>query len=255
MVAFRHAGDLGDIIYSLPVVRALCNSMNAKAAMLIEATHYTRQRLTRDKWCGIDELMMRQPYIGDVRSYNPGEGVTFNLNDFRARLGQSLRVGVGKDKHLTHWMCETHGVPHSVMDAPWLEIADPNPVAEVVFSRAGAGRPPHQVYQNPSFPWHYVWAKYHKQAVFIGSEGEHEVFCATCGEVPHYKTATLLEAARVIAAARLFCGNQTATHAIAEGLKKRIILEVWPGGPNCLVFREGVLHGFDHWIKDRLPEL
>jgi hypothetical protein len=75
----------------------------------------------------------------------------------------------------------------------------------------------------------------------------------TCGEVPHYKTKTLLEAARVIAGADLYVGNQTATHAIAEGLKKRIILEVWPEGPNCIVHRPGVVHGWDQYVK--LPEL
>lgn len=255
MIAFKHAGDLGDIIYSLPVVRAMTESMRAPAAILIEATNYTRQRLTPDNWCGINELLMRQAYICDVRPYNPGEGVTVNLNDFRPRLMRSLAVGIGRDKHLTHWMCDTHGVNNSCMDTAWLEIADPIEAAKVVFSRAGAGRANHHVYQNGGFPWHYVWAKYGKEAVFVGTESEHINFCATCGEVPHYKTATLLEAARVIAGAKLFVGNQTATHAIAEGLKKNIILEVWPGGPNCLVFRPGVLHGWDHWIKDKLPEL
>lgn len=255
MIAFRHAGDVGDIIYSLPVVKALCRSTGQPAAILIEAAKYTRQFLTPDKWCGINELLMRQPYVADVRPYSPGEPVTFNLNDFRHRLGQSLAVGVGKDKHLTHWICDAHGVNYNCMDEPWLEITDPIAEAKVVFSRAGAGRDPRYVYQNPAFPWHYVWAKYHQEAVFVGTDFEHEIFCGQCGEVPHYKTATLLEAARVIAGATLFVGNQTATHAIAEGLKKRIILEVWPQGPNCIVKRDGVLHGWDQFVKDKLPTL
>lgn len=251
MRAFRHAGDLGDIIYSLPVMRALSNG--EPSALLIEAANYTRQCLTRDKWCGLDELLLRQPYIADVRPYNPGEGITFNLNDFRARLFQALKHGIGKDKHLTHWMCEAHGVPYTCMDTPWLSVDDPIAAARVVFSRAGAGRPQHQVYQNPTFPWHFIWAKYGKEAVFIGTDGEYEVFRGSCGDVPHYKTNTLLEAARVIAGAEMFVGNQTATHAIAEAMKKRIILEVWREGPNCIVHRPGVVHGWDQWVK--LPDL
>lgn len=251
MKAFRHAGDLGDIIYSLPIVRALCGS--EQGAMLIEAAHYTRQQLTPDKWCGIDELMRRQPYIADVRPWRQGEPVNYNLNDFRARLFQALRVGIGKDKHLSEWMCEAHGVPFSVCNEPWLTIEDPIEAAPVVFARAGAGRPQHQVYQNASFPWHKVWAKYGKDAVFIGTDFEHEIFSGTCGAVPHYKTKTLLEAARVIAGAKLFVGNQTATHAIAEGLKKNIVLEVWLEGPNCIMKRPGVVHGWDHWLQ--LPDL
>jgi hypothetical protein len=251
MIAVRHAGDIGDIIYSLPVARALANGV--PIAFLIEAANYTRQMMTPDKWCGLDELLMRQPYIADVRPWRQGEPVNFNLNDFRARLFQSLKYGIGKDKHLCHWMCEAHGIPYTCLDGPWLTLEDPIQAARVVFTRAGAGRPAHQVYTNPAFPWHFVWEKYHQEAVFIGTEAEHEMFSATCGKVPHYKTKTLLEAARVIAGAELFVGNQTATHAIAEGMKKRIILEVWREGPNCIVHRPGVVHGWDQYVK--LPEL
>jgi len=250
-MTFKHAGDLGDIIYSLPVMRALCNGQPSE--FLIEAVSYTRQRLTPDKWCGIDALLRSQPYVSDVRAYVPGEPVTRNLNDFRARLHQSLRVGIGKDKHLTHWMCEAHCVHPQVILEQWLTIPDPINGAPVVFARAGAGRPHHQVYQNELFPWYRICEKYRGKAVFVGSEQEHLVFSAAFGDVPHYKTATLHEAARVIAGAKLFVGNQTATHAIAEGLKKNIILEVWRDGPNCIVHRPGVVHGWDQNIN--LPEL
>lgn len=251
MKSFRHAGDLGDIILSLPVIRALCG--DDKAVVLLEAAPYTRQQLTPDRWCGIDRLMLMQPYIAEVRAWRKGEAATYNMNDFRARLVQSLRMGRGRDKHLTHWVCEVHGVPNGVLYGQWLSVDKPIHAAKVVFSRAGAGRPKQHVYQNPAFPWHYVWDKYHHDAVFIGTAQEHENFCATCGRVPHFKTAGLDDAARVIAGCELFVGNQTATHAIAEGLKKRIVLEVWPEGPNVLAFREGVHHGWDSNVT--LPDI
>lgn len=251
MITFKHAGDLGDIVFSLPVMRALCNG--EPSIFYIEAASYTRQYLTQDKWCGLDLLLRRQPYITDVLPYPLGQPVHRNLNDFRAKLFMSLRGGIGKDKHLTHWMCDAHGVPHSVLLEQWLTITDPVEAAPVVFSRAGAGRPPHQVYQNDLFPWYRICEKYRGRAVFVGTEHEHKVFCAAFGDVPHYKTAGLLEAARVIAGCRLFVGNQTATHAIAEGLKKNIILEVWKEGPNCIVHRPGVIHGWNGEIN--LPEV
>jgi len=98
-----------------------------------------------------------------------------------------------------------------------------------------------------------VWSKYKDQAVFVGTPEEHKVFCATCGVIPFYPTLNLAEAARVISGCDLFIGNQSAPHAIAEGLKKRIILEVWPAGANCLIFREGVIHGWNEEIQ--LPEV
>lgn len=255
MLAFRHAGDLGDIIYSLPIVKTLCQSTNLQAAILIEAARYTRQPLTPDRWCGINELLMRQPYVRDVRPFIPGERVNYNLNDFRARLFPAVSNGHYKDKHLMLWMCESHDVNPECMVAPWLTLEDPIFAGRVIFSRAGPGREARHVYQNEKFPWYAVAEKYRKDAVFVGSPLEHEVFTAQFGPVPYYETKTLLEAARVIAGAELFCGNQTATHAIAEGFKKKIVLEVWRGGPNCLVFRDGVVHGWDQKVADQLPEL
>lgn len=251
MMAFRHAGDLGDLVLYLPVLRAL--TRNDKAAVLIEAAPYTRQLLIPQNWCGIDVLLRQQPYIGDVRPYRQGEGVTYNGNDFRSRLFHALRGGHGKDKHLTYWMCDAHGVNYNCMDEPWLRVDEPIKAARVVFSRAGAGRPAHQVYHNNQFPWHYVWEKYGKEAVFIGTEAEHEVFSGTCGKVPHYKTKDLAEAARVIAGCELFVGNQSCPHAIASGMKKRIILEVWKEGPNVIDNRPGVTNGWDQYLK--LPDL
>lgn len=246
MNSYRHAGDLGDIIYSLPVVRCL-----GAGIFYIEQAKYTRQLLTPDKWCGIDLLLKQQPYIVDVQVWN-GQRVSTNLNDFRARMIRSLRIGIGRDTALVDWFLQTHGLPQRERDTSWLTV-EPNRIARVVFNRAGAGRSPQNVYQNPDFPWHYVWEKYGKEAVFIGSELEYDTFCGTCGRVNYYGTKDLLEAAKVIAGAELFVGNQSVCHAIAEGLKKRIVLEVWKGGPNCLHFRDGVVHGWNGSVV--LPDL
>lgn len=246
MLTFRHFGDLGDIIYALPVIKAMKGGV-----LMIEASTMARQYLTRDKWCGIDILLKAQPYIQDVIEWD-GRRPNVNLNDFRARLFPSVSRGMDIDKALVDWILDTHQVPRSAKDEAWLNV-EPLPLRRVIFNRTGPGRAPMYVYQNPEFPWHYVWEKYHKDAAFIGSPLEYEVFCAVCGEVPYIETANLYEAARVIAGADLFVGNQSVCHAIAEGLKKRIVLEVWKQGPNCLHFREGVIHGHDRHIA--LPDL
>lgn len=246
-LSYRHAGDLGDIIYSLPVVRAF-----GGGTFHIEAADYTRRKLTPDAWCGIDLLLKAQDYIVDVVPWAKGTFCNYNLNDFRARLFHSIRKGQGKDKHLGYWMCDAHGVPYSAMDTAWLKV-EPVRAARVVIARAGAGRSIHHVYHNHRFPWHRVWKRYRKEAVFIGTQDEHQVFCATCGEIPHHPTADLFEAARVIAGADLFIGNQSAPNAIAEGLKKNILLEVWPEGPNAGIRRPGVTLGWDENVP--IPEI
>lgn len=244
---FRHAGDRGDILASLPAIRALGGGV-----LLIEAANYTREKLTPDNWLGIDKLLREQPYIADVQPWI-GQRVNFNLNDFRARLFQAVRKSHYNDKNLADWQLEQYGIPLSAKDTQWLTVAEPIKAARVVFSRSGPGRRAMNVYQNPLFPWHHVWAKYGKEAVFVGTEQEHRVFSGACGDVPHYRTADLHEAARVIAGAELWVGNQSAPFWIAAGLFKRIVLEVWTGGPNSCLSRDGIVNGWDENVG--LPEL
>lgn len=248
MKTFRHAGDRGDILASLPAIRALGGGV-----LFIEAAPYTRERLTPDKWCGLDLLLKEQPYIEDVLPWQ-GQGVDVNLNDWRSRLVRSLRNNQGKDKSLVDWQLEEYGIPPHAKDTPWLTVKEPIRAARVVFNRTGPGRPRHHVYQNPAFPWHYVWEKYYKDAVFVGTPDEHDVFCATCGRVDGVYTKNLHEAAQVIAGADLFVGNQSACFWIACGLFKPTVLEVWMEGQNCSVYRPGVIHhGLDQNIN--LPDL
>lgn len=249
MLTYKHAGDIGDIIAFLPVMRYF-----GGGDLLIEAAPYTRQRLTPDKWCGLDLLLKQQPYINDVREWN-FELCNYNGNDFRAHMHHATRKGLFnniKNKSLVDWQLETHGVPLGEKDRAWLSV-EPKKVARVVFNRTGAGRPQHHVYHNPLFPWHSVWKKYHRESVFIGTPMEYEVFKAQIGTVPYYPTENLFEAAKVIAGSDLFIGNQSACFWIAEGMKKNLILEVWPQGPNSNVFRPGAIQGFDQNVS--LPDL
>lgn len=239
MLTFRHAGDLGDILAFLPAMRYF-----GGGDLLIESAPYTRQRLTPDKWCGLDILLKQQPYINDVREWKQ-ELCNYNGNDFRAAMIHAMRRGqFNKNKSLVDWQLEAHGVPLNQKDAAWLAV-EPNRVARVVINRTGPGRESKHVYHNPLFPWHRVWQKYHKDAVFIGTPLEHEVFSSTCGRVPYYPTKDLAEAARVIAGSDLFIGNQSCCFWIAEGMKKNLVLEVWPAGPNSLTNRPGAAMGWD----------
>jgi hypothetical protein len=248
MITYKHFGDAGDIIASLPAVRALGDGL-----FYLEASTYTRVMMTPDNWRGIDKVLREQPYILDVREFDRRTIVSYNLNDWRVRHGRAMRSNQSKDKSLVDWQLEQYGIPLTAKDTAWLQFAEPIKAARVVFNRTGTERYRHHVYHNVRFPWHHIWNKYADDAVFIGTPDEHKVFCATCGEVPHYKTKDLHEAARVVAGCELFVGNQSCCYWIAEGLKKNLILEVWPDGPNSLSFRDGAIMGRDENIE--LPDL
>lgn len=250
MTTFRSDGDVGDLCFQCPTIRAF-----GGGTLFIGAAPYTRVMLTPDNWRGIDLILKAQPYIDDVLPYD-GRRVDFDLNNFRVAMTRALRNPATRAEaiktHIADWTLRTFNQPTSWRDEAWLTI-EPNRVARVVINRAGPGRPPHAQYYNPAFPWRRVVSKYGDDAVFIGTELEYREFSDVYGDVPWHQTANLFEAARVIAGCDLFIGNQSCPHAIAEGLKKRILLEVWIGGPNCLVFREGVTHGWNNTVQ--LPDL
>jgi hypothetical protein len=53
----------------------------------------------------------------------------------------------------------------------------------------------------------------------------------------------------VIAGSRLFVGNQSCPAAIAEGLKRPMILEVYPALPNCCFERPDRINAWDGAIQ------
>jgi hypothetical protein len=201
---------------------------------------------------GLDRILLQQPYIAEVKEWKRGDGITYNLNDWRARLFKSIRMGTDREKSLLSWQLEQFGVPITAANEPWIKL-EPKKFAPVIFNRTGPGRRPEHVYHNNEFPWHWVWRKYKDHAMFVGTKEEHEAFCATCGDVQRVETADLYEAAQVIAGCELFVGNQSVCFWLAEAMKKKTLLEVWRGGPNCLVFRDGSTHGWDRNVV--LPEL
>lgn len=240
---FRSAGDVGDIIFQLPAVKKLVGP-HGKAIFYIEAAPYTRVRMERQNWRGLDRILKAQDYISDVLPWQ-GQSVDICLNDFRAVMQRALRQNQGRDVHISVWVSRAHRISENLHDEPWLTI-EPVKVAPVVINRTGPGRPPHLVYHGKNFPWRRVVEKYHDNMVFIGSPLEHEVFQAVFGDVKYYPTPSLYEAAQVIAGCSLFIGGQSAPHAIAQGLGKPIILEVWHNGPNCLSTRQNVTNVWDH---------
>lgn len=243
MKTYQTAGDWGDICYALPVIR-----YHGPGILLFEAVTYTREPMTAGRWETIAPLLEVQPYIRGTRPLNAGERVDHNLNDFRALLfGAAHRRQLQIDKSLQSWMFEAHGVPNSEGETAWLTVPEPQRVAKVVINRSPR-------YHNARFPWRRVAEKYAGDIVFIGPEQEHKEFCdRNHVHVPRHPTANFLEAAQVIAGAELFIGNQSCCYAIAEGLKKPAVLEVFLPMPNCLYSRPNVWHGFTGDVH--LPDL
>jgi hypothetical protein len=242
---FLHSGDLGDIIYSLPTVRALGGGTLWLAP---DPRVRTMHGSTPESFASIVSLLKAQEYLADVRCEPPPAGVELvNLNEFRVN-GSDLFFTNLADLYLS-----PHGLPKSHRNTPWLKIPRPaigsRLAHAVVMSRSCR-------YHNPGFPWSEIVQRFGnarpepvERACFIGTPEEHAAFTASFGGVPYEQTPTLLDVAEVIAAADLFVGNQSAPLAIAHGLGQSVLIEVCPHHPHCLFGRANEFTDFEKVLR------
>jgi hypothetical protein len=230
---FGHSGDMGDIIYALPTLRATGGGL----LYLYHQHGKTWHGMDADKAASLRSLLIFQQYIDEVvfcPAGHPPGAVDHDLNGFRdhGRPGRNLA-----DMHLA-----THGLGPEPRNVPWLVVDRPGTQFPVILARSVRCR-------NECFPWQRVWEAYRGVAGFVGTVSDHEDFCRSVGPVPRIPTANLLEMARVIAGSWLFIGNQSCPAAIAEGLKQPMILEVSPAMPSCCFERPGRINAWGGGIE------
>jgi hypothetical protein len=235
---FSHSGDLGDIIYFLPVMRALGGGQLRITRVRTGAVRTRCDLLEDDRWRTLKALLEGQDYVDSVEPSDT-RGAEVDGDAFREPFHTALRERYDevRDVNLVTWQAWAHDVDPSCQKTPWLTVA-PNPVSRYVFNRTAR-------YTNPDFAWCTVYESLGADAVFLGSREEHQRFVSSVGDVRYVETDTLLQAAEIIRGSECFVGNQSCLYALAEGMKHRALLEVWPGNPNCLFERDNVFHGWD----------
>jgi hypothetical protein len=231
---FKHSGDLGDVIFSLPTIRALGGGIlyldpkGGKKEPLVTwaGGMFEKTKLNKKGIDSIKELLEHQDYIDEVR-YWEGEEVDHNLDQFRLHI----RFNNLADSHLTAF-----NLPLEERDEPWLTV--PSSVIDdlerdVVIARSC------RYHGNYSF-WETIDRGILEKAFFLGYKKEYEYFKYTYPHmkgIPYREVKDLLEMAQIISGADLFVGNQGLPHAIAEGLKKPLINEVFRPYPAAVFNR------------------
>ena len=226
MQQFAHAGDLGDIIYSLPTIRALGGGV-----LRLRPAGYTDKPMTQERADLLIPLIEKQPYIErvyfDASPHEvPGE---VNLDRFRAHLGAGNLVGSHAEAcgiKLDHWSPE-----------PWIEgfqaYTDHGWHAAINVTAR---------YHNPWFPWDHITGN---EDTFIGTEAEYKAFRSRVTATPPWSiTPNFAVVADIIASSRCFVGNQSSPYAVAVGMGHPAILAVSPQVPNCLFHRSNIQNYF-----------
>lgn len=238
-LTFRHTGEAGDIVYSLPVIRAFGGGV-----LYIKNDPGVTRPITPDLFNSLADLIKPQEYIHDVR-WCDGQKVDYDFSLFRSSyrpmrtLAMSQARYLGLDRHFDTW-------------TPWIKTS-PVPHGYPVFARSPR-------YHNPA--WDAIWpemvAKY-PDAFFVGTKEERDVFEQRFGGgLKHFPTKTFGDLAKIIAGASVFVGNQSAPYAIAEAMKVNTIQETWDRHRDCVFARPNAMYLATHkeWetIRDNPPQ-
>lgn len=206
-VRLFHGGDLGDTIYAIPALRRL-----ADPAHLTLYPNYGVTRAIMDA----DNAAMIIPLLNIQR------GITADWQPAHAEDGLRLDFAVRRfyqgsmnlsDMH-SHWV----GHDHWRREHPWIVADRADGRYKIVVARSAR-------YRNQHFPWKKLYSQFGDRACFIGVPWEHENFEHEVGRIHYERTPTLLDAARLMAGADIFIGNQSCPRALAEALKIPVVVE------------------------------
>jgi len=204
---FKHSGNLGDIIFSLPTIIALGGGIlyigGGKGWLMRPMSSAMIEQMI--------ELLKGQPYLADVLPYQ-NETVDYDLDKFRDKHGP------GSDVHLAWRHLDSFGVKYD-LSLPWLEGIEPLYVNDIIIQNGFRSR-------DIPLNWRVLKA-YEDKCVFVGFKNEYRTFRRKTGlNIRFHQIKNIRELARVIKGSKLFIGNQSLGFALAEALKHPRVLEV-----------------------------
>jgi hypothetical protein len=225
--AFKHSGNSGDIIYSLPSVFEL--SKNGKARFYLHANqagdyknnyHPLGNVMLTDKMVDmLKPLLQYQPQIEIAEKHN-GQAVDYDLDDFRK---YSFFLDRGS---ITRWYFHVYGISYNT-SKPWLVAPKDEQYSDkIVIARS------HR-YRSPMAD--YSFLNKYPNKIFLGVEEEYEDMKKALPDLEFKPVKDFLEMATIINSCKLFIGNQSFPFSIAEALKVKRLLEVYYKVPNVIV--------------------
>ena len=238
---FKHSGDMGDIVFSLPVIKELGGGIlyldpeGGEQEPLVAWNNYNKTKLDEKSIDNLKPILEAQDYIKEVKLWEPSVKIDYNLDKFRQHV---------KFNNLTASHLDAFGLLDKMetwTHTPWLEIK-PKSLPEgktTILARSC------RVHSNYSF-WEQLDDAIIDASVFVSHPKEFEYFLYTfpryIGRIERLNTPALADLASYICACDLFIGNQGLPHALAEGMKKKIVNEVYRVYPSCLFKRKNVTY-------------
>ncbi len=236
-VHFKHTGHAGDVVYSIPAMKALANGK--KIHLYFELNQPNRDftkdmrhpngnvMLTEKSVALFAPLMQQQPEIEYFGAWN-GEPIHYDLTAFRS-LPFDYRM-----YSITRWYFLTFAVTAD-LGKPWLHITPNNHFLDkIVIARSS---------RYHALDISYAFLSKYNNLFFVGVPEEYDEMKKEIPHLQYQPVSDFAELASIIAGCKLFIGNQSFPFSLAEALKVPRILEVYyqcpnvvPEGPNAYDF-------------------
>lgn len=233
MLNFKHSGNTGDIIYSLPSIKKMSEQKGEKATLYIQLgvvnphadKHHPVGNVQMNEAMGemLKPLLMGQDYIQNVIVYDPRKGETipqidYDLDRFRVEY-RNLSAG-----NISLWYSMAYPELRPDLHLPSLKV-EPIQNDYIIVNRSAR-------YNNLFI--NYSMLKEYDNVYFVGVKREFETMAVNNSKLKHLEVKDFKEMAAYIAGCRLFIGNQSMAFSIAEQLKVKRILESHYLCPNVI---------------------
>lgn len=207
MSVFAHTGDLGDVVASLPTVRAV----GGGNYVCFERPKGCRETLRGARYEALKPLLLAQPYIDSVSWSDSVPEAAYDFSTFRHDCIKGENLAQWQGRHLRI----------SISETPWLVCQpDKSTQGRVIFTRSLR-------YHSASFPWDKALIRY-KDPLFLGLPEEYHAFQTKWGKPIENKTASnILELASLIKGSELIVCNQSLPFWLAIGMGHTLIQETW----------------------------
>ncbi len=224
---FKHSGNAGDIIYSLPVVYGLANGKKIHFHLQVDRhCDYGNNKhplgnlmLNEQMVTLLKPLLIYQENIECVDVYD-NQPIDFDLDKFR-EYPLNLKGG-----NIAQWYFLTFGM-NANLNNKWLNATPEHSYNNtIVIARS------HR-YQSPGISYDFL--NEYPRKIFVGVEEEYLEIKKMIPSIEYRPVKNFLELANIIAGSKLFIGNQSFPFALAEGLKTKRILELYHQSPNVNV--------------------
>lgn len=242
---FKHSGNAGDIVYSLPAALAIAGkaavyyhfSLDGKG-VYGKSPHPLGNKMLTEKMVNmLTPLLTTNPQVHSCAIHQPSDSIDIDLDLIRSH---PVNMGAG---HIARWYFQVFAV-NADLGKPWLFAESDSGVNDtIVIARS-------QRYRAPGID--YAFLKKYPKLLFVGVEQEWKEMREMLPNIDYRPVKDFLELAQIIGGSKLFIGNQSFPFSIAEGLKTKRLLEVYWRAPN--VIPEGK-NGYDFQFQPQFERL